>query len=203
MARPADHPDNRLLSTLANHERWAAVDDRTAATAPARQAFRDRFVQEARERFGDLPADELARRAESLRKAHYPRLARASARSVASGRQPSAPSTCRTAAVRVPPDTRDGPGVITPQPAPNAKTPATRSKPIVPPGGDVPAQIRRRREAFLRPPPMADGQRDPVDPDTRFRCVECKRDVRLRPYVRLTSQTIACRRCYRDRWAPR
>jgi hypothetical protein len=81
MARPADHPDNRLLSTLANHERWAAVDDRTAATAPARQAFRDRFVQEARERFGDLPADELARRAESLRKAHYTRLALASARS--------------------------------------------------------------------------------------------------------------------------
>jgi hypothetical protein len=68
---------------------------------------------------------------------------------------------------------------------------------------DIPARIRRRREASLRLPPMADGRRDPLDPDTRFRCVECKRDVRLRPYVRLTAQTIVCRRCYRDRWAPR
>jgi hypothetical protein len=68
LSRPVDHPDNSLLSTLANHEKWAAVEDRAAATAPARQAFRDRFVREARERFGDLPADELAYRAEHLRK---------------------------------------------------------------------------------------------------------------------------------------
>jgi hypothetical protein len=80
MARPVGHPDNSLISTAANHERWAAVDDRTAATAPARQAFRDRFLQEARDRFGDLPTDELARRAESLRKAYYTRLALKSAR---------------------------------------------------------------------------------------------------------------------------
>jgi hypothetical protein len=79
MARPVGHPDNSLLSTAANHERWAAVDDRAAATAPARQAFRDRFVQEARERFGDLPPDELAYRAEHLRKAFYARLALKSA----------------------------------------------------------------------------------------------------------------------------
>jgi hypothetical protein len=79
MARPVGHPDNSLLSTAANHERWAAVDDRAAATAPARQAFRDRFVQEARERFGDLPPDELAYRAEHLRKAFYAGLALKSA----------------------------------------------------------------------------------------------------------------------------
>jgi hypothetical protein len=81
MARPAGHPDNSLISTAANHDRWAAVDDRTAATQPARDAFHDRFLREARERFGDLPADELARRAESLRKAYYTRMALASARS--------------------------------------------------------------------------------------------------------------------------
>jgi hypothetical protein len=75
VSRPSGHPDNSLLSTVANHVRWAAVDDRTAATAPARQAFRDRFLTEARERFGDLPADELAYRAEHLRKAFYTRLA--------------------------------------------------------------------------------------------------------------------------------
>jgi hypothetical protein len=80
MARPIGHPDNSLLSTAANHERWAAVADRTAATAPARNALRDRFLGEARERFGDLPPDELARRAESLRKAYYTRLALKSAR---------------------------------------------------------------------------------------------------------------------------
>jgi hypothetical protein len=80
VARPAGHPDNSLLSTAANHERWAAVDDRTAATEPARQAFRDHFLREARERFGDLPPDALALRAEHLRKAHFTRLALASAR---------------------------------------------------------------------------------------------------------------------------
>jgi hypothetical protein len=80
MARPVGHPDNSLISTAANHDRWAAEDDRTAATQPARDAFRDRFLREARERFGDLPADELARRAESLRKAYYTRLALKSAR---------------------------------------------------------------------------------------------------------------------------
>jgi hypothetical protein len=80
MARPVGHPDNSLLSTAANHERWAAVDDRTAATAPARQAFRDRFVEQARDRFGDLAPEELALRAEHLRKAYYTRLALSSAR---------------------------------------------------------------------------------------------------------------------------
>jgi hypothetical protein len=62
---------------------------------------------------------------------------------------------------------------------------------------DVPAQIRRRRGAALRLPPMPCGQRDPLDPDTRFRCVECKRDVRLRPYVRLTSQSVLCKPCFK------
>lgn len=79
MARPSGHPDNSLISSLANDVRWAAVDDRTAATQPARDRFRDKFLDEARDRFGDLPADELARRAEHLRKAHYKRLALRSA----------------------------------------------------------------------------------------------------------------------------
>ena len=79
MSRPKGHPDGSLISSLANEYKWAAVDDRTAATAPARQAFRDRFLTEARERFGDLPTDDLARRAEHLRKAHYKRLALRSA----------------------------------------------------------------------------------------------------------------------------
>lgn len=79
MARPVGHPDNSLLSTAANHERWAAVEDRAAATAPARKEFADRFIREARDRFGDLPPDELAYRAEHLRKAYFARLALKSA----------------------------------------------------------------------------------------------------------------------------
>lgn len=79
MARPVGHPDNTLISQIGNEVRWAAVDDRSAATQPARDAFRDRFIREARERFGNLPGDELARRAEHLRKAYYKRLALRSA----------------------------------------------------------------------------------------------------------------------------
>jgi hypothetical protein len=79
MARPAGHPDGTLIAKIANHDRWAAANDRSAETAPARKALRDKFVDEARERFGDLPGDELAVRAESLRKAYYTRLALRSA----------------------------------------------------------------------------------------------------------------------------
>lgn len=80
MSRPTGHPDGRLIARIANDVRWAATDDRAAATGPARQAFNDRFLREARERFGDeLPPDELARRAEHLRRAHMGRLALRSA----------------------------------------------------------------------------------------------------------------------------
>lgn len=79
MARPRGHPDNSLISSLANEIKWAGVDDRTAATAPARAAMRDKFIREAREKFGDLPDDELARRAEHLRRAHFKRMALRSA----------------------------------------------------------------------------------------------------------------------------
>ena len=79
MARPRGHPDNSLISSRANDLRWAAEPDRTAATQPARDAMRDKFLREAREKFGDLPPDELAWRAERLRRAHYKALALKSA----------------------------------------------------------------------------------------------------------------------------
>jgi hypothetical protein len=79
MPRPVGHPDGTIIAKIANHARWAAVDDRSAATQAARDAFRDRFIREAREKFGDLPTDELARRAEHLRKAYFARLALKSA----------------------------------------------------------------------------------------------------------------------------
>jgi hypothetical protein len=89
MARPVGHPDGPLIAKAANHIRWAGVDDRTAATAPARQAMRDRFLRDARERFGDLPPEELARRAEHLRKAYYARLALKSAQARRARKQAS------------------------------------------------------------------------------------------------------------------
>ena len=80
MSRPKGHPHNSLISSLANEHKWAGVDDRTAATQPARDAFRDRFIREARERYGDdLAPDDLARRAEHLRRAFYKRMALRSA----------------------------------------------------------------------------------------------------------------------------
>lgn len=68
-----------LRARLAAHESWANTSDRSARTAPARQAARDRFIRLARERYGDLPLAELQKRAEHLRKAHYTRMAIASA----------------------------------------------------------------------------------------------------------------------------
>jgi hypothetical protein len=63
-------------------------------------------------------------------------------------------------------------------------------------------QLRRRREAADRLPPMSDGRRDPLDPP-RYRCCECGKDIRLRPFKRLRDGRFTCRRCYADRWAPR
>ena len=68
---------------------------------------------------------------------------------------------------------------------------------------DIPEQVRRRREASYRLPPLEDDRRDPLDPPTRFRCVECNRDVRLRPFKRLLDGRLTCMRCWRDRWAAR
>jgi hypothetical protein len=74
-AAPPLTPEGReLRSRIAAREKWATTNDRTAATAAARRAFADRFIREARERYGDLPADDLARRAEHLRKAYFARL---------------------------------------------------------------------------------------------------------------------------------
>ena len=81
-------PEQRALrARLAAHESWASTTDRSARTAAARKALEDRFVREARERFGDLPPDELARRAEHLKRAHMTRLALASSRARSSRRR--------------------------------------------------------------------------------------------------------------------
>lgn len=60
---------------LAANTRWSAEADRTAATAPMRQAFLDKLHREARERLGPAATDEqVAKAADSALKAHYARM---------------------------------------------------------------------------------------------------------------------------------
>lgn len=60
----------RLRAQIAANERWGQVEDRSAATAPGRAAFEQRWL--------DL-ADGDAVRAASLRRAHFLRMAAKSA----------------------------------------------------------------------------------------------------------------------------
>jgi hypothetical protein len=69
MSTPAER---RLRSQIGAHESWARTEDRSARTAPARKAAWDRFLK---------LADGDPQRAESLRKAHYMRMALKSAES--------------------------------------------------------------------------------------------------------------------------
>ena len=72
-------PSERRLSALAAvHESWARTEDRSARTAPARKAALDRFERQV-DPDGVLAPTERARRAESLRRAYFARLALKSA----------------------------------------------------------------------------------------------------------------------------
>lgn len=70
--------DRILIAKVAAHTRWANTTDRTAATAKARQAFRDRFEREV-DPDGVLDPAERAKRANNARRAFYQRLALKSA----------------------------------------------------------------------------------------------------------------------------
>ena len=69
---PELSPELRTLrSRIAAHKSWGVTEDRSARTAKARKAFEDKFLAEA----GGDP-----KRAESLRKEYYARLAFQSAK---------------------------------------------------------------------------------------------------------------------------
>lgn len=74
----ASAAERRLAARSAVHTRWGYTRDRTAATAPARAAADARFEKLA-DPEGTLTAQERAKRAASLRKAHYAQLAKRSA----------------------------------------------------------------------------------------------------------------------------
>lgn len=58
----------------AAHQSWAHTPDRSARTAPAREAFEKRFEREV-DPDNELSPAERARRAESARKAYFLRMA--------------------------------------------------------------------------------------------------------------------------------
>lgn len=72
-------PQERVhAAKLAAHTRWSRTKDRSAATAPARQALLDKFELEV-DPDGTLDPVERAKRATNARKAYFSRLALRSA----------------------------------------------------------------------------------------------------------------------------
>ena len=69
--------DRSFIAKIAAHERWAREPDRSAATAPARQANADRYLSAVRVLHPNLSEDELRVRAANLRSADAARMARA------------------------------------------------------------------------------------------------------------------------------
>jgi cellobiose-specific phosphotransferase system component IIA len=74
------NPQERVLtSRLAAHKSWANTADRSARTEAARRASESRFVVQARELHPHGTAQQIEDAAQSLRKAHFTRLALLSA----------------------------------------------------------------------------------------------------------------------------
>jgi hypothetical protein len=81
LALTADERSERsLLGRIGAYGKWQQCDDPTAATAPARQAFLERFLDEV-DPERKLPVAERERKAEYARKRYFTKLALASARS--------------------------------------------------------------------------------------------------------------------------
>jgi hypothetical protein len=70
--------DRALIAKIAAHTRWANTQDRTEATAKAREAFANRFERLV-DPLGELTYTERQKRAENARKAYFHDLARKSA----------------------------------------------------------------------------------------------------------------------------
>lgn len=77
---PESAADARQHARIAALDRWARTEDRSAATQPARDGLDARFAREI-DPEGKLDPAERAIRVTALRKAHFARLARLSARS--------------------------------------------------------------------------------------------------------------------------
>lgn len=71
--------DRSQAAKIAAHTSWANTEDRTARTAPARRGLMAKFERQV-DPDGLLSPDERTRRAESARRAHFQKLALASAK---------------------------------------------------------------------------------------------------------------------------
>jgi hypothetical protein len=71
--------ERTLRAQIAANESWASTDNRTTRTANARRKFDERFEREV-DPGGKLPPAERAKRAENARRAHFQRMAFASAK---------------------------------------------------------------------------------------------------------------------------
>lgn len=76
---PLTPKERSIRASAAVHTSWANTADPAARTAPGRKAFADRFEKQV-DPDGVLPPEERARRAEHARKAHFQRMALASAK---------------------------------------------------------------------------------------------------------------------------
>ncbi|WP_319454247.1 MULTISPECIES: hypothetical protein [unclassified Mycobacterium] len=70
--------ERRIVGQIGAHKSWSQTEDRSARTAPGRQAFLDKFEQQV-DPDGILPPAERAKRAEHARKEFFQRLALKSA----------------------------------------------------------------------------------------------------------------------------
>lgn len=71
--------DRSLIAKIASNSSWAKTEDRAARTAPARRALLAKFEDEV-DPDRRLAPEVRALRAESARRAHYQRMALASAK---------------------------------------------------------------------------------------------------------------------------
>lgn len=82
---PDPDPIRQLIGAIGANESWARTEDRTARTAPARQAFLRRFELQVDPHL-QLPEHERLQRAEHARRAYFQRLALRSATARKRGR---------------------------------------------------------------------------------------------------------------------
>lgn len=75
----------KLRAQMGAHALWAKTEDRSAISAPGREAAESRFERQVREQFPHLPDDEIAKRAASARSAFYAEIQLKSARARAAG----------------------------------------------------------------------------------------------------------------------
>jgi hypothetical protein len=125
--RPALTPEQRSLrARLAAHQRWANTGDRSAATAPAREAAASRFERQV-DPDGVLSPVERAARAESAKRAYFTRLALQSSRARAKAATPKGHPTPDPVGPPPPPNPAPRPAALrtdplSPHPAPPRPT---------------------------------------------------------------------------------